>query len=75
MSKLRIVSAAELEYADALCWYAERSRQAAEGFDHEFDAALTAISTDPRRYPFCDDRHRFYDGSISLPSDLSRGCG
>lgn len=60
MNKLRIVSAAESEYADALCWYAERSRQAAERFDGEFDTALTAISIDPRRYPFCDERHRFY---------------
>lgn len=60
MNKLHIVSAAESEFAEALCWYAERSRQAAEKFDREFDAALTAISTAPRRYPFCDDRHRFY---------------
>ncbi len=59
MSKLRVISAAEWEYTEALRWYAERSIQAAEGFDAEFDKALT-ISADPNRFPRCDDRHRFY---------------
>jgi plasmid stabilization system protein ParE len=60
MSNVRIISPAESEYADALCWYAERSQQAAERFEAEFDNALEAISSDPHRFPRCDERHRFY---------------
>ena len=60
MSKPRIISAAEWEYTEALCWYAERSQRAAERFNAEFDRALEAISADPRRFPRCDERHRFY---------------
>jgi plasmid stabilization system protein ParE len=60
MSKLRVISAAEREYTEALRWYAERSQHAAEGFDAEFDKALETISADPRRFPLCDERHRFY---------------
>jgi plasmid stabilization system protein ParE len=60
MSKLRVISAAEWEYTEALRWYAERSIQAAEGFDAEFDKALETISADPNRFPRCGDRHRFY---------------
>jgi len=60
MARLLISSAAESEFTEALCWYAERSGRAAEGFDAEFDRALETISTDPLRFPRCDDRHRFY---------------
>jgi plasmid stabilization system protein ParE len=60
MSKLRVISAAEWEYAEALRWYAERSAPAAEGFDEEVDKALDTIRKDPGRFPRCDDRHRFY---------------
>ena len=60
MGKPRIISAAEREYTEALCWYAERSQRAAEGFDTEFDQALTAITADPHRFPLFDERHRYY---------------
>jgi plasmid stabilization system protein ParE len=60
MSELRVTSAAERDFTDALCWYAVRSQRAAEGFDEEFDKALKTITVDPRRYPLCDERHRFY---------------
>jgi plasmid stabilization system protein ParE len=60
MSKLRVLSPAEREYTEALCWYAERSMRAAEGFDTEFDKALETIRADPRRFPLCDERHRHY---------------
>jgi len=60
MSKPRVLSPAELDFTEALCWYAERSQRAAEGFDAEFDKALAAIGADPRRFSLCDDRHRFY---------------
>ena len=33
-----VTSAAENDFTEALCWYAERSRDAAEGFDAEFEA-------------------------------------
>jgi plasmid stabilization system protein ParE len=60
MSKPRILSPAEWEYTEALCWYAERSQRAAERFDDEFDRALEAIVSDPHRFPRIDERHRFY---------------
>lgn len=60
MSKLLVTSAAEQDFTEALCWYAERSPQAAEGFDAEFARALESIRADPRRFPLCDKRHRYY---------------
>lgn len=60
MNKLRLISPAEWEYTEALCWYAERSQRAAEGLDVEFDKALMSIAADPLRFPKCDDRHHFY---------------
>ena len=60
MTRLHVCSAAETEYTEALCWYAERSERAALQFDTEFDQALQTIAADPERFPKCDDRHRFY---------------
>jgi plasmid stabilization system protein ParE len=60
MSRPLITFAAEEDYAASLRWYAERSLQAAQGFEAEFDRALDAIGSDPRRFPLCDSRHRFY---------------
>ena len=60
MSKLFVTSAAERDFTEALCWYAERSLRAAEGFDTQFDRALEAIAADPQRFPLCDERHRYY---------------
>jgi plasmid stabilization system protein ParE len=60
MSKARVISAAESDFTEALCWYAERSQRAAERFDAEFDKAMATIGADPRRFPYCDERHRFY---------------
>ncbi len=60
MSEPRVTSAAERDFTEALCWYAERSHRAAEGLDAEFNKALEKISVDPRQFPFCDERHRFY---------------
>jgi hypothetical protein len=51
MNKVRVISPAELEYTEALCWYAKRNLRAAEGFDNEFDKALAVISSDPKRFP------------------------
>jgi plasmid stabilization system protein ParE len=60
MIELVVSSAAEGDYSDALSWYAERSVQAAERFDADFDEALRTIASDPERFPHCDDRHHFY---------------
>jgi hypothetical protein len=57
MNEPRIVSAAESDYTDALCWYAERSQRTVEGFDAEFERALEMICANPRRFPMVDDRH------------------
>ena len=60
MVELLISSAAELDYAEALNWYADRDVHAAEGFDAEFDRAIQSIVEDPGRFPQCDERHHFY---------------
>ena len=60
MIDLVVCSAAEDEYVDALTWYAERSVEAAELFDAEFDQALQSIRSDPERFPQCDNRHHYY---------------
>ena len=54
-----IASPAELEYVEALCWYAERSLRAADRFDREFDEAIRLIASNPERFPSCDTRHRW----------------
>lgn len=60
MSRPRVISAAERDFTEALCWYAERSQRAADGLEAELGKALEAICADPRRFPLCDERHRFY---------------
>lgn len=60
MTEIVVSSAAEDDYAQALCWYAERSVQAAEQFEAEFARALEVIAADPERFPHCDARHRYY---------------
>lgn len=60
MADVLITSAAETDFTESLCWYAERSQRAADGFETEFDRALASIGADPGRFPRCDDRHQFY---------------
>ncbi|NLS95158.1 MAG: type II toxin-antitoxin system RelE/ParE family toxin [Planctomycetaceae bacterium] len=60
MIRVVIASAAEDDFTEALTWYAERSVSAAEGFEAEFERALQTIREEPKRFPPCDDRHRFY---------------
>ncbi len=59
-TKISIYSIAEQEYTESLSWYAERSIDTAREFDREFDLALTTISSNPERFPHCDERHQFY---------------
>ena len=60
MAELRVCSAAETEFTDALCWYAERSQLIALEFDAEFSDSLTQICKYPERYPMLDERHHFF---------------
>ena len=60
MIDLVVCSAAESDYAEALSWYAQRSTDAAERFDTQFDRALKAIAADPKRFPLCGDSHHYY---------------
>ena len=60
MASVLVTSAAERDFTEALCWYAERSQRAAEGFDAEFQRALEQIAADPERFAHCDDLHRYY---------------
>lgn len=60
MTNVRIASAAEDEFADALMWYSERNLSAATEFDNEVDRAIQLISTAPDPYPAFDERHRYY---------------
>ena len=50
MGELRISSVAERDFTEALCWYADRSPCAAEGFDAEFEAAIDKIGANPQRF-------------------------
>ena len=59
MNEVLIAEGAEEDYTASLSWYAERSEQAALGFEAAFAQALDAIAATPDRYPKCDDRHRF----------------
>ena len=43
-----------------MTWYAERSVEAANDFDAEFDRTLEQIAADPERFPMCDLRHRYF---------------
>ena len=50
---------AELDFAKAFNWYAERSRRAALAFDEEVAAAIVRIGFDPERFARLDNRHRY----------------
>jgi plasmid stabilization system protein ParE len=60
MADVLVTSAAERDFTESLCWYAQRSQRAAEGFEAEFERVLGVIGGDPCRYPVCGERHRFY---------------
>jgi len=60
MGKTIFCSAAEVDYTESLCWYTERSVDAATKFEAELDRAINEIASDPERFPQCDDRHRFF---------------
>jgi plasmid stabilization system protein ParE len=59
MARPVLNKAAEADYVEALRWYAERSPQAANSFEEEFDRAVIRIAADPGQFPSCDDQHRF----------------
>lgn len=49
---------AAAEFEEALCWYAERSERAAQGFEAAVSNALHDIEVAPERWPLIDRRHR-----------------
>jgi plasmid stabilization system protein ParE len=59
MTTVKICSAAEDEFSNALQWYAERNLEAAVRFDNDFDQVVSAISDSHHRFPYCDDRHQY----------------
>ena len=59
MAEVSITSAAEVDFTEALCWYAQHSQQAAENFESEFEQVLISIVADPHRFPKCDQRHQY----------------
>ena len=60
MTDVIVCSAAEIDYTESLRWYTERSVDAANNFDNEFDWAIKQITANPERFPMCDGRHRFF---------------
>ena len=60
MTNVIVCSAAEIDYTESLMWYAERSVDAANDFDAEFDRPLTQIASDPERFPLWEARHRYF---------------
>jgi plasmid stabilization system protein ParE len=60
MANVIVCSAAEVDFTESLKWYAERSIEAANDFDAEFNRAITQITADPERFPMCDVRHRYF---------------
>lgn len=56
---IRFLRLAESDITEAIDWYLERSRTAAERFADDVDAAVGKISANPERFPFWDDRHQF----------------
>jgi toxin ParE2 len=59
MSKLRVLSPAEFDLAEAIDWYLERSVSAADRFLAEVNAAFSAIEQEPERFPQWDSSHRY----------------
>ena len=60
MSNLEIHPSAQVEFEEAVCWYAERSVAAAQQFYIEVQQAIEAIRRHPARYARLDDTHRAY---------------
>lgn len=58
MSDIAFHPEAAAEFDEAFRWYAERSEQAAAGFEEAVEEALTAIEANPERWPLIDSRHR-----------------
>lgn len=59
MSRVLLTSAAEKDYTESLCWYAEQDRNVAVEFEREFESSIQELLVDPERFPVCNDRHRF----------------
>ena len=60
MAEPLILAEAKQDYAEALSWYADRSPQAALGFEAEFERAIQMIEQYPQVCARCDRQHRYY---------------
>lgn len=60
MAEVFVSSAAEWDFTEALCWYAERSLSSAVAFESAVDNAFGIIGMNPLRFPACDENHRYY---------------
>jgi plasmid stabilization system protein ParE len=58
MASVIVSAAAEIDYFEALLWYAARSASAAEKFERDFAEALESIAESPQQFARLDDRHR-----------------
>ncbi len=57
---IRFVPEASTELEEAFSWYLERSSRAAEAFLHEWESAITLISSSPAVWPFFETGTRRY---------------
>jgi plasmid stabilization system protein ParE len=60
MTDFPILSAAQVEYDQAVDWYLTKRLAAVNRFVAEVESALEFIRADPERYPRWDDTYRFY---------------
>jgi plasmid stabilization system protein ParE len=54
------------EYQQAVAWYLQRNRRAAELFSVEVRRVVLQISTQPDRYPFFEEKIREAPSSVFL---------
>lgn len=59
MTEVIITSVAERDFAESLCWYAEKDLEVANDFDREFQRVVSELRVDPARFPLYDDPYRF----------------
>jgi plasmid stabilization system protein ParE len=60
MASVSFLPAAQLDYDEALAWYAERSLRAASGFEAAVERTIRQIADAPDRWPHLGERHRFH---------------
>lgn len=59
MRSVQLCSAAQNDFIESLCWYAEQDTDSARHFESDFDAALNRIADSADTLPAFDDRHHY----------------